>query len=39
MYDMGLDRPNLRLCYTVLCLHNVYAMSLDLRLSHTQDVN
>jgi hypothetical protein len=30
----GWNDPILRLCYIVLCLHNVYAMSLNLRLKH-----
>jgi hypothetical protein len=33
MYDMRLDRPNVRYCNIVL-FSNMYTVSLDLRLSH-----
>jgi hypothetical protein len=33
MYDMRLDRPNVRYCNIVLFC-NMYTLSLDLRLSH-----
>jgi hypothetical protein len=33
MYDMRLDRPNVRYCNIVL-FFNMYTVSLDLRLSH-----